>query len=635
MKKTNLVSLSFFFSFITLCAQNPKADSLINELNKTKIPSDMELSIYKELSYIYSENEVDKSSLYARKGLQIAEKMDNKSYISIFNDQIGVNYYTKSQYDSAFIYLDKALEWAIIAGDKAQEAVVYNDLGNAYRRKTEYDNALEKYLSALALYESINDKDGCAISLINISGMHETLRNYERALFYLKQAEEISKTIDNKSVQMHVAYRQGRLYRREGKFAEAIEYAFKANKISQDLFDKKYEIATLTLIVTSYSNLGDTDKAKKHSEQCLQLAENYGDKRLLMGVLGEFSDTYFIQHQYQECADMAYKAWSMDSTDLVYATDAALTLSLANIFLGNKDKAAHYLNNFATMIVQRNDKNSQSTLLEMEVKYETEKKEMHIAALEKDKKLYSVLGIAVALVLLSIIGLLYYRHRLSTQKRKLAEQQIKQLEQEKELVAIRSALDAEKAEREIIARDLHDGVGAMLSVVKNNMNIMKSYSVIENKEIDYFNKALDGIDKSIVELRRVAHHIMPAILMEKGLDAALDDFCRSIPEAVFHSSKPAHRFDPEKELVLYRCAYELVNNALKHARALHIEVHFTMDKDTAYLSVVDDGCGFEPQTVKHGMGIKNMHNRLTAFGGKIEIFSEPGKGTEANVELKV
>jgi signal transduction histidine kinase len=271
-------------------------------------------------------------------------------------------------------------------------------------------------------------------------------------------------------------------------------------------------------------------------------------------------------------------------------------------------------------------------MVDLETKYETEKKEIRIVALEKDKKLYAGLGATVVLALLSVIGLLFYRYR---SKRKLAEQQIKQLEQEKELIAVRAALDTEKTEREIIARDLHDGVGAMLSVVKNNMTIMKSYSVIENKEADYFNKALDGLDKSIAELRRVAHHIMPAPLAEKGLFVALDDFCRSIPEAEFYSTEQERRFDTEKELVLYRCVYELVNNALRHAKASRIEVHLSMDEETAYLSVVDDGCGFDLQTSPQGMGIKNLHTRLAAFGSRMEIYSEPGKGTEANVELRI
>jgi len=96
------------------------------------------------------------------------------------------------------------------------------------------------------------------------------------------------------------------------------------------------------------------------------------------------------------------------------------------------------------------------------------------------------MGAAAIVTLLLGIGLLFYRHRLILQKRKLAEQQIKQLEQEKELITTRAVLDAEKAEREIIARDLHDGVGTILSVAKNNMEMLKSYLIIENAEMDYY-----------------------------------------------------------------------------------------------------------------------------------------------------
>ncbi|MDR2118202.1 MAG: histidine kinase [Tannerellaceae bacterium] len=81
-----------------------------------------------------------------------------------------------------------------------------------------------------------------------------------------------------------------------------------------------------------------------------------------------------------------------------------------------------------------------------------------------ERRLYAVLGMAILTASLPGTGLLFYRHRSATQKRKPAEQQIRQLKQEKELIAARSALDAEKNEREIIARDLHDGLGAMLSV---------------------------------------------------------------------------------------------------------------------------------------------------------------------------
>jgi signal transduction histidine kinase len=128
---------------------------------------------------------------------------------------------------------------------------------------------------------------------------------------------------------------------------------------------------------------------------------------------------------------------------------------------------------------------------------------------------------------------------------------------------------------------------------------------------------------------------MPSTLIEKGLATALDDFCRSIPEMEFHFTEPDCRFDSEKEIALYRCAYELINNSLRHAGASHIDVHLNMDAETVYFSVVDNGCGFDPQTTPAGMGINNMRTRLAAFDGRLDIYSTPGKGTEVNVELNI
>src|SRR3546814_5213267 len=105
----------------------------------------------------------------------------------------------------------------------------------------------------------------------------------------------------------------------------------------------------------------------------------------------------------------------------------------------------------------------------MEVKYETEKKQLRILALEERSRLYIGLGVAAGIVLLLAIAILIFRHRLTVSKRLLAEQQVKQLEKEKQLTTMQVVLDGETAERSRLANDLHDGLVSMLSVVKLNL----------------------------------------------------------------------------------------------------------------------------------------------------------------------
>jgi signal transduction histidine kinase len=87
--------------------------------------------------------------------------------------------------------------------------------------------------------------------------------------------------------------------------------------------------------------------------------------------------------------------------------------------------------------------------------------------------------------------------------------------------------------------------------------------------------------------------------------------------------------------MVYRILHELVTNAMKHAKAEHILVQIVRDADKIYLTVQDDGCGFDTSTESKGMGLRNIQARVTANGGELLIDSKPGKGTEVNIEIPV
>lgn len=633
--------IGFFFLLLPLHAQAQPAnvDSLVNVLNSNDLSIKDQLDLYAKICSIYLFYDQEKAEEYTRKGLDLAEKDKNKGMISKFNAIYGRIYGTKSSYDTAFIHYKKALDFAIQAKDKNQEAVAYADIGILYARQDKYTSALEYFIKSLSVYENIGNKQACVKIMSNISSLYRGMENDERVIYYLEKAKEMAEEIDYEEGKMQVYFELGAIYHKlaenePDKVELALEYELKAYKLSYELGHKIYQAATVQALSAIYVDyLNDYDKALKYATESLHLAKETGDQKMIAGAWSSISNVYLLQKRYRECEEAALKAWAIDSTGIHTGTDLLNNIVQSNIALGNKDNALTFFKKYDNYIKTKTNQTSRELMADMEARYETEKKEMRITVLEEERKLYTGLGAAIMVAFLLGIGLLFYRHRSATQKRKIAEQQIKQLEQEKELIVTRSALAAEKTEREIIARDLHDGIGVMLSVVKNNLSIMKSDSTLENAKADYFAKALDMLDKSIAELRRVAHHIMPATLINKGLAIALDDFCRSIPEVDFHFTESGRRFDSEKELVLYRCAYELVNNALRHAEASHIDVHLNIDEKTVYLSVVDNGCGFNPETVSMGMGINNMRSRLSAFGGCMNIYSEPGKGAEINIEL--
>ena len=164
---------------------------------------------------------------------------------------------------------------------------------------------------------------------------------------------------------------------------------------------------------------------------------------------------------------------------------------------------------------------------------------------------------------------------------------------------------------------------------------MKGFSIIDAPDVVRLNNAIDMIDKSIGELRRLSHHIMPESLMRYGLKVSLENFCRAIPKADFKYFGEDARFDSRLEILVYRCAYELVNNAVKYSGAENINVQLIVDDSLVALTVYDNGIGFNPETVTYGSGLKDIKTRISAYNGNMNIHSSPEKGTEINIEIEL
>ncbi|MDD4777615.1 MAG: sensor histidine kinase [Fermentimonas sp.] len=232
------------------------------------------------------------------------------------------------------------------------------------------------------------------------------------------------------------------------------------------------------------------------------------------------------------------------------------------------------------------------------------------------------------MLLLSLL-LMFARHNINRHK-------IERLKKEKQLVATQSILDGETAERTRLARDLHDGLGGMLSAVRFNLSGLKdgnTGATIESTDVEIFNKALNTLDESIRELRRVAHNMMPDSLAKYGLKASLTDFCNSISIVKFNYFGSGDRLDSKLEVMIYRTVHELINNSLKHSGAKEIIVQIIQEVDRIAITVQDDGRGFDTSATYEGSGLNNIKDRVGTYNGRMEIWSKENEGTEISVEF--
>ena len=598
-------------SVINIYSQNQNIDSLINVLNNNSLTDKEQMTLCYKIADRYVLFDLNKAFQYSERGLKLAEKIGDKSMASKFNASFGRIYNTKSSYDTAFVYWNKALTLAVAAKDKEQEASVNVGIGVLYGRQEQQALALEYFIKALSIYEDTGNKQGSLPILGNIGTIYRGMDNDERAAYYLEKARSVAEDIDFAGGKMQIYYELSALYYTQNKIDQALEFAQKAYNISLELNDKAYRGAS-TEVLTSiyYEHLKDYDIAQKYADECLQLAQEINDSRMILGAWKTTSSLLFAKEQYKESRNAAQKALEIDSTNINIAIDLYENIVLSNILLDNKDAAVVSFQQYLKIMAKYIDQSNREILVDMEIKYETEKKEARIVSLEKEQQLYVWLGI-IGILLLFALSVVLWLTKKNARK-------------ERQLIATRSVLDGEMGERSRLAQDLHDRLSGSLAAIKIGLNSnQETLQAIQGK-----------LDNCIEEVRRIAHNLRP-VSLQYGLKAALEDFAAQFPNVQFRFFGEEKRIDERIELVVYSCVSELINNSIRHSKAENINLQMVQSGSHISFTVQDDGSGFDEKTIVKGIGLKSIRDRVVSCNGKIDISSSPGKGTETTIELKM
>jgi PAS domain S-box-containing protein len=209
------------------------------------------------------------------------------------------------------------------------------------------------------------------------------------------------------------------------------------------------------------------------------------------------------------------------------------------------------------------------------------------------------------------------------------------VKQEKELMEAR--LQAEEEQREMIGRDLHDGVGQMLAYLSLYFNVLKEKTTIGHQDID---KAQSTLKSTIDEVRRLSRNLAPPAIKDLGFREAVIELINSysiIKKPKFHltvyKGKDSDQLLHEHKLMLFRVIQELSSNTFKHAKAENVFINIDSTADQLEMLYKDDGIGFDINHSKKGVGLKSIFSRLEFYGGKINFITEPGKGMEVIIKL--
>ncbi len=229
---------------------------------------------------------------------------------------------------------------------------------------------------------------------------------------------------------------------------------------------------------------------------------------------------------------------------------------------------------------------------------------------------------------------------ITYQKRLLVKQlELNKVKSDQKDEILRNTISAQEKERKRIAQDLHDEVGAMLSVVKLNVGrIEKNSEEMLAKELAGETK--NYLDEVITQVRQISRSLLPPSLEKLGLFFALEELCNWINKSdqIFidcRKSGEQFRFDNKRELAVFRIIQELLNNAIKHSYADTITLLTRFSKNRLNVLVADNGKGFNlDEKLNSGLGLKNLESRSLILGARFKMKSVPGKGTTAIISLK-
>ena len=365
------------------------------------------------------------------KALELFQEINNMSSISTCYNNIGEVYYFQGEYDKAMEYYYLALGIAEELGDKRKMGKTYNNIGIIHQNQGTFDKSIEFTEKALNLYDEIDYKNGVAICHINIGiiyhkhdSLNIALEHYEKALdifIELKSKEGISNCYNN----------IGEIYRAKGIYDRSIEYALKAMELYEEIGSKEGIASSCANIAFLNINLADSTAASETQRiNFLYKAVDYGIKSI---VIADEIHSLYIK------------------------SEVALALKEAYQRLGNYEKAVES----AEIIIASKDslfrEEKTNAILEIETKYETEKKEQQLEIQEsqiiakdatiKQQKIYrNALGTGFLAVILIIVVIVYAYSQKRKANKKIVEQNEEILEANEELVVLNEAMSKKNIE---------------------------------------------------------------------------------------------------------------------------------------------------------------------------------------------
>ena len=590
-------------------------DSLKNVLSKASTDSTNLKKLVSQLHEL-DLNEIEAKKVIGDWVIKEAKKQSFKQIEASAYYNLGRDYTDRSDFVLASKYFNLALDIAEKNNFYLTQAQVYNDLGMLYGVNKQHSRSIEYRKRSIAISEKYNFKRAAAVAKYNLGGSYLTLG-----------------------------------YNNQDTVKLALTLTLDALKLMKELKDTAMIITFSSGISQAYNDAKQYDNALNLLSDAEKMIKARGKEKAYVTHYIRVGSTLQAQKKYNEALKYYFMGLALSKKYEMPQWTYNYYIGIADTYeaMGNYKKANEYNKLYSEVQESVTNKENFAAAADIQNKYEREKKEKEIIKLEAENKEKStqnkiLIGLTLGLLALAFLGYRNFRNRqkIAEQHEALQQQKIAELEKDKQLLAIDSMLKGQEDERNRIAKDLHDGLGGMLSSVKMSFTHMKENLIMSAENVGVFEQSIAQLDSTISELRKIAHNLMPEALVKFGLDDAIKDFCTSMMSAthiniIYESMGESRKLDNTANTYIYRIIQELINNAVKHAKPTQILVQLTTTPNKVMMTVEDNGQGLDNNklAVSKGIGIANIEHRVNYFKGNLEFENNTPHGTVVNIELNV
>jgi two-component system NarL family sensor kinase len=618
-----------FLTILVLTFTYPSQSSGIgaNNMSGSNSIDSVELYYQNYKDFIETRPEMALENLYRAYFLTI-ENPESSLFIEI-SLELASYYIHHHAYDSTLKYSS-----AVVAlNNQVHPRFLINGLnlaGQSWYFNGAHDKAAEAHLKAIDLISQHGLFELSAKTYIDLANVYIRLGNWAMVEQYLSKAIEKATEYEQDSEYNKASGNLGMVYAMQGKWENSIDVFNRTLRFNKEINNQLAVCKLYNNLGVVYERKGDIPESYEYYNMGLQKAIEIQDNASIAIGYQNVAQALSKLGKYQQALENFEKGIELSTQlgNLDIVRDGLFNLADLYERMGNYKKALKVKTEFIYLNDSLVNLNRLNAISELEIKYETEKKErenlelkntnlLQEAKIQQQRFQISMISIGVV-VLFILVGLGFVIYK---QKQQSETQQ----------AMIRLITETQEEERRRVASDLHDSVGSLIASLKMSLQNQQKGSQNGGDQLEILDKLSDDV-------RKIAHNIMPATLNKYGLVPAIKEEMQNMVsakglETYFVDFGMEERINKQNEIHIFRVVQETLQNAVKHSGASRVSVEITNDPKKLNIIVEDNGTGFNTKTISHNFGLKSIASRIAILKGQWNIDSTPGRGTLVNISI--